>query len=280
MLCGCFLRGSMLFRSILVLLFLRFWLRLKITSRWVGSAFSCHWCCFSHRWFAVNSLCLSWFSRSGFCWSDFYALFHSSRMAPRFVDFILSLFISLFSHLVSPFIVDHVSCGSPFRHICYSRFGYCFSLCMLSTLIRLFMVSSLSFGFSVIGFHSPPLRLFIFFSCIPWYRCAELVFWSFGFFYSKFCCSSLAWAPCMCLFSLWGASYLLSGGCVSGDLDMHLLFRGDFILRMIILSLTRFFWFFALVLDRDPLCSRDCIVSYFIFLPFSDIYFSSQHILW
>ena len=47
----------------------------------------------------------------------------------------------------------------------------------------------------------------------------------------------------MCLFSLRGASYLLSGGCVSGDLDMRLLFRGDFVLPMIIFSLTRFFGF-------------------------------------
>ena len=103
--------------------FLRFWLKLETTSRWVGSEFSCHWCCFPHRWFAINSLCSSWFSRSDFWWSDFYALFHSSRMAPRFVDFILSLFITLFSHLVAPLIVDHVSCGSPFRQICYSKFG-------------------------------------------------------------------------------------------------------------------------------------------------------------
>ncbi|KAH0860347.1 hypothetical protein HID58_088608, partial [Brassica napus] len=42
-------------------------------------------------------------------------------MATRFVDFILSLFISLFSHLVAPVIADHVSGGSSFRHICYSR---------------------------------------------------------------------------------------------------------------------------------------------------------------
>jgi len=106
--------------------FFRFWLRLETTSCWVGSEFSCHWCCFPRRWFAVNGLCSSWFSSSGFWWSDFYALFHSSRMALRFVDFILSLFVSLFSHLVAPFIVDHVSCGFLFRHICYSRFGSVF----------------------------------------------------------------------------------------------------------------------------------------------------------
>ncbi|KAH0886126.1 hypothetical protein HID58_062222, partial [Brassica napus] len=88
-----------------------------------------------------------------------------SIMAPRFVDFILSLFISLFSHLVASFIADHVFGGSLFCHIYYSR--------------MLFMVSSLSFSFSVVGFHSPPLRLFIFFSCIHWCRFAE-VLWFFA----------------------------------------------------------------------------------------------------
>lgn len=105
---------SRLFLSILVIFFFRFWLRLKTTSRWVGSECSCHWCCLPRRWFAVDSLYSSWFSRSDFWWTGFIALFHSSRMAPRFVDFILSLFISLFSHLVAPFIADHVSGGSPF----------------------------------------------------------------------------------------------------------------------------------------------------------------------
>ncbi|KAH0930102.1 LOW QUALITY PROTEIN: hypothetical protein HID58_015829, partial [Brassica napus] len=44
------------------------------------------------------------------------------------VDFILSLFIFLFFHLIAPFIADHVSGGSPFRHICYSRFEVFFSV--------------------------------------------------------------------------------------------------------------------------------------------------------
>ncbi|KAF2584480.1 hypothetical protein F2Q70_00034795 [Brassica cretica] len=100
--------------------------------------------------------------------------FHNSRMDPRFVDFILSLFISLFSHLVAPFIADHVVYGLK---------------------LKLWFLG-------VVGFHSPTLGLFIFFSCIPWCRCAELLFWSFGFFYSEFCGSSLSWAPCMYLFSL------------------------------------------------------------------------------
>ena len=116
---------------------------------------------------------------------------------------------------------------------------------MLCALVRLFMVSSLSFGFSVVGFNSPPIRLLIFFSCIPWCWCAELVFWSFGFFYLEFCGLSLAWAPCMCLFSLWGASYLLAGGCASGALDMCPFISWCFVLVMIILFLTRFFGFFC-----------------------------------
>ncbi|KAF3560633.1 hypothetical protein DY000_02013231 [Brassica cretica] len=41
----------------------------------------------------------------------FLHLLFLSRMAPRFVYFILSPFISLFSHLVVPFIVDHVVYG-------------------------------------------------------------------------------------------------------------------------------------------------------------------------
>ncbi|KAH0925890.1 hypothetical protein HID58_018146 [Brassica napus] len=84
----------------------------------------------------------------------------SSRMTPRFIDFILSLFISLFTHLVAAFIADHVSGGSLFRHICYSKFGYYFSLYMLCALGRLFMVSSLSFGFSVVSFNSSSLSIF------------------------------------------------------------------------------------------------------------------------
>ncbi|KAH0850237.1 hypothetical protein HID58_091288, partial [Brassica napus] len=82
-------------------------------------------------------------------------------MAPRFIDFILSHFISLFTHLVVTFIADYVSGGSLFRHICYSRFEYCFSLCMLCALGRLFMISSLSFGFLVVDFNSPPLSFVV-----------------------------------------------------------------------------------------------------------------------
>ncbi|KAH0889756.1 LOW QUALITY PROTEIN: hypothetical protein HID58_052185, partial [Brassica napus] len=102
-----------------------------------------------------------------------------------FVDFILSIFISLLSYLVAHFIANHVSGGSSFRRICYSR---------------LFMVSSLSFGFSVVVFHSPQS------GCLY----SSRAFLGVGV--RKFCGSSLAWAHCMCLFS---ASYLLAGGCAS-----------------------------------------------------------------
>ena len=145
------------------------------------------------------------------------------------------------------------------------------------------MVSSLSIGFSVVGFHSLSLGLFIFFSCIHWCRSAEFLFWSFGFFYSEFCGSSLAWAPCMCLFSLWGASYILAGGCAFGTLDMCL-FVSWWLCSSDDYSFSNpfFGFFFTLVLDRDPLFSRDYFVSYFIFLPFFFLTStcSSQDILW
>ena len=134
---------------------------------------------------------------------------------------------------------------------------------------RLFLVSNLSSCFSVVGFHSPSFRLFLFFSCFPWYLCgvnlSEL--WSLQF---KVCGSLLECAPCMCLFSLWSASYLLAGGCASGALGMCLpvlwwpLFSGDDFSGPL-------FWLFALVIDRTPLCSKDFFVSDFIFYFFSDI---------
>ena len=131
------------------------------------------------------------------------------------------------------------------------------------------MVSSLTFGFLVVGFHSSPLMLFIFFSCIPWCRCVELVFWSFGFFYSKFFGSSLAWALCICLFSLRGASYLLADGCVSSALDIRpfvslwLYFSEDYSFS------DPFFWFFALVLDLRSFVlgiALSHILSFYLFL--------------
>ena len=136
---------------------------------------------------------------------------------------------------------------------------------MLGGLGRLFMVSSLSSGFSVVGFHSRSLRLFLFFPCFPWYRRTELISWRFGPFYLEFCGSSLAWASC---FSLWGASYLLAGGWAFGALGMCLptscwLWHFGHYFSSDLLS-----WFFALVLYHTHLCSEDCFVSDFIFLLF------------
>ena len=108
---------------------------------------------------------------------------------------------------------------------------------------RLFIVSSLSYDFSVVGFNSPFLRLFLFFPCFSWYRCAELITRSFGLFYPELCGSLMAWAHCLCLFSLLGGSYFLAGGCDSDALDMCFLIRGDFDISVIILPLTRFLGF-------------------------------------
>ena len=124
----------------------------------------------------------------------------------------------------------------------------------------LFLVSNLSYGFSVVGFHSPSLMLLFFFPCFPWYGCVDLVSWSFGLFYSELCGSSLAWAPYMELFCLWGASYLLVGGCALGmcfpalgmcfPASWWLWSSGDYS------SSDMFFWCFGLVLNRVHLCSR------------------------
>ena len=66
------------------------------------------------------------FARLGFqdlAFGDLTSMFffHGSRMAPRFFDLILSLFLFVLSSHCT-FHCDHVSGGSPFRHICYSRF--------------------------------------------------------------------------------------------------------------------------------------------------------------
>ncbi|KAF2589465.1 hypothetical protein F2Q70_00040836 [Brassica cretica] len=45
-----------------------------------------------------------------------------SRRALRFADFVSSPFLSLFSHLVAPFIAACVSGGSFFRHIWWQAF--------------------------------------------------------------------------------------------------------------------------------------------------------------
>ena len=65
---------------------------------------------------------LSWFSRSDFWLSDFYALFHSSRMALQFADFISSPFISFFSLVALPFaIFATLGLDSIFLYVCFVR---------------------------------------------------------------------------------------------------------------------------------------------------------------
>ena len=150
---------------------------------------------------------------------------------------------------------------------------------MFCALGRLFMVSSLSFGFSVVGFRFPTLRLFIFFSCIPWCRCAELVFWSFGFFYSEFCGSSLSWMPCMYLFSLWGASisWWLCFWCfrhASFCFVVTLFFWWSFFLWPVFLVFLR--WCLITIL-----CVPGIVLSYILsFYLFLTSAYSNQHILW
>ena len=136
---------------------------------------------------------------------------------------------------------------------------------MFCGLGRLFFVSNLSSDFSVVGFHSPSLMLLFFFSCFLWYMCVELVFWCFGLFYSEFCGSSLAWAPCMWLFCLWGDSYLLAGGCA-----LFMCFPASWWLWSGEYSFSILFWYFGLVLDRVHLCFRlllsKCYYSILFFL--------------
>ena len=140
---------------------------------------------------------------------------------------------------------------------------------MLCGLIRLCLVWSLIFGFSVLTSHSPFLRLFLFISYFPWYRCAELVSWILVFSIQSFVFFLLAGATCLCLFSLWGVSYLLAGGCSFGDLSMCL--SASWWLRpsVIILPLTCFLGSFVGVWSQSFVFG-DCFVSDFIFLTFSN----------
>ena len=167
MLCGCFLRRCMLFRSVLVLFFLRFWLRLETTYRWVGSEFSCHWCCFPRCWFGVNSLCSSWFSRRVFGdLTSMFFLIARGWLHGFLISFclFLSLCYLILLHLSS--VITSLVALSLSPYLLLQVWIVFFFLCMLCTFGRLFMVSSLSFGFSVVGFPSPSLSLCIFFSCI------------------------------------------------------------------------------------------------------------------
>ncbi|KAG5383142.1 hypothetical protein IGI04_034612, partial [Brassica rapa subsp. trilocularis] len=123
--------------------------------------------------------CLSWFSRSGFWCSDSYAFFITRGRLNNFIN-------------------ACVSGGSPFRHFFHAMFEYIFPLCMVCDLVRLFLVSSLGFCFSVVGFHSPFL----------------------GYFSSSLASLGI------------GASYILAGGCASGALGMCLSVSCDFGLRL------------------------------------------------
>ena len=105
----------------MLLFFFRFWLVLwTISLGWVRVCSL--WCCFPRCWLVVSSSCSPWFSRSGFWWSELYALFHNLRTAPQFADFILFPLPSIFSHLITVFFAARFSGGSPFRYVYYSRF--------------------------------------------------------------------------------------------------------------------------------------------------------------
>ena len=108
--------------------FLRFWLSLETTSRWVGLDFSCHWCCFPRCWFAVT-----------ICWSDF------GDLTSMFFFLVLAIWLLCsFSYLEDAsticwfhFVYFYLFVLSSrytfnrwsrllwlfFRHIYYSRFG-------------------------------------------------------------------------------------------------------------------------------------------------------------
>ena len=96
-------------------------------------------------------------------------------MAPRFDDFVSSPFLSLFSHLVAPFIAARFSGGSFSPYLLlqvWIVFSSVYALCAWK------VISSLKFELLFFGGRLPfsSLRLFLFFSCFPWCRCAELVF--------------------------------------------------------------------------------------------------------
>ena len=165
---------------------------LETTSRWVKLEFSC----LSRRWFTVASLCCL-----GLVFGDLtFMLFFIVRgwLPNLLISFRLrlSLYSLISLHLHSWSRLWWLSLSPYFLLQGWIVFFSMYALCAW----KIVMVSSLSSDFSVVGFHSSPLMLFIFFSCVSLCRCAELVFRSFGFFYSDLCDSLLAWAPlCACL---------------------------------------------------------------------------------
>ena len=167
---------------------------LGTTSHWFGSEFSCLPC----SWLAVDNPCSSWFSRSDFWWSDFYVLFiargwlHNLLILCSLFFFLCSLISLYFSSLVAS-----LSGGSPFHHVCHSRFGYVFLHVCFVGLEDYFLSQTWALFFCGWLQFSPSLMLFFFFSCFPWYMCVEFVSWCFGLFYSELSGSSLAWTPCL-----------------------------------------------------------------------------------
>ena len=149
-------------------------------------------------------------------------------MAPQFVNIIFFFLISL--HLPSllasivalPFAMFATSSlDSVFLLICY-------------VLWKVVSCLKLELQFLVVGFHSPSLRLFLFFSRFPWYRCAELIFRRFGPFNSEF--EVLCWyghLVCVCLV----CEVLLTSQLVVVHLVLQacvFLLRGDFGFSVII----------------------------------------------
>ena len=162
---------------------------LETTSRWVKLEFSC----LSRRWFTVASLCCL-----GLVFGDLtFMLFFIVRgwLPNLLISFRLRL--SLYS-----LISLHLHSWSRLWWLSLSPYFLLQDWIVFFSMYawKVVMVSSLSSDFSVVGFHSSPLMLFIFFSCVSLCRCAELVFQSFGFFYSDLCDALLAWTSlCACL---------------------------------------------------------------------------------
>ena len=174
-LCGCFSLCCRLFWSILVLFFFRFWLILGTTSCWVGSEFSCLWCClplvdlpsivsarlgFQDLVFGDLTSMLFFISRG---WLHglmilFRLLFYLCSLILLHLSLLLASLVALFS----PYLLLQV----------WIVFSSVYALCAWK------VISSLKFELLFFGGRLPfsSLRLFLFFSCFPWCRCAELVF--------------------------------------------------------------------------------------------------------
>ena len=170
---------------------------------------------------------------------------------------------------ISPPLSVFSSCGSfhPCSRLWWLSFSPClllqvwivFSLCMLCGLRKLFLVSRFGFDFSMVCFHSPSLS-----SCFSSFLlslvqvCRALWFFAgIGTFsvVVQFirCFLPLSWWLCFLCFRHVSSSFVVTMAfrCYSSSDPFSL--------------------FFALVLDRPPLCSRDFFVSNLSFYPFYDI---------